>query len=93
MTEFEMASLAFYEAEAARHQIEIVQGLAASLETKFNGFTSLLFGFVLVAYFAGKNLSRNQVIILTVLYLATITQYIDIFDGGPWNSCYNRAAC
>lgn len=76
MTEFELASLTLYKAEAVRQQIEIVQGLAASLETKFNGFTTLLFGFVLVAYFAGKNLSRNQVTILTVLYLATIAQYV-----------------
>jgi hypothetical protein len=76
MTEFELASLTLYKAEAVRQQIEIVQSLAASLETKFNGFTTLLFGFVLVAYFAGKNLSRNQVTILTVLYLATIAQYV-----------------
>ena len=76
MTEFELASLTLYKAEAVRQQIEIVQGLAASLEIKFNGFTTLLFGFVLVAYFAGKNLSKNQVTILTVLYLATIAQYV-----------------
>ena len=76
MTEFELASLALYKAEAVRQQIEILQNLAASLEVKFNGFTTLLFGFVLVAYFAGKNLTRNQVIILSVLYLATISQYI-----------------
>ena len=71
-----MASLAFFEAEAVRHQIEIIQGIASQLETEFNGFTTLLFGFVLVAYFAGQNLSQNQVIVLTVLYLATISQYI-----------------
>ena len=76
MTEFEIASLAFYEAEAMRHQVEIIRGLASQLESKFTGFSSLLFGYVLVAYFAGKNLTRNQVIILTMLYIATISQYI-----------------
>jgi uncharacterized membrane protein (DUF485 family) len=76
MTEFELASLTLYKAEAVRQQIEIVQNIAASLETKFTGFTTLLFGFVLVAYFAGKNLSKNQVTILTILYLATIAQYV-----------------
>ena len=76
MTEFEIASLAIMKAEAARHQIEIMLGISETVEIRFTSFTTLLFGYLVVANFGGRSLSRVQAGIFTGLYIAVISQFV-----------------
>ena len=72
MTEFELAQLEFMSAERAANLLELVQAQGAIMQTDSIGFSTLLFGYLLAAYFIGANLTRVQVLILTVLYICSI---------------------
>ena len=69
MTEYEIADLAVSTQELLWLQSQVLQG---NLQQAFNTleyFGTLLFGYLMVAYFIGAQLTRVQVVILTTLYL------------------------
>ena len=69
MTEYEIADLAVSTQELVWLQAQVLQG---NLQQAFNTleyFGTLLFGYLMVAYFIGAQLTRVQVGILTTLYL------------------------
>jgi len=69
MTEYEIADLAVSTQELFWQQAQTLQG---TLEQAFNAleyFGTLLFGYLMVAYFIGAKLTRVQVGIFTTLYL------------------------
>ena len=72
MTEYETAQLALSESMRIQGLIELVQTQAEHVVNEITNFTSYLFGYLLVAYFIGANLTRVQVTILNVLYIVSI---------------------
>ena len=72
MTEFEIAQLEFMQAERSANLLNLVQTQVSLIQIDATFFTTLLFGYLLVAYFIGASLTRVQVIILNVLYIASI---------------------
>ena len=73
MTEYEIADLAFSKHEGVMEMIGLIQTQAASMATANTHYNSLIFGYLLVAYFIGAALTRAQSVILTILYLLTIS--------------------
>ncbi len=72
MTEFEIAQLELMEVARAQGLLELVQGQGTLMQTDSTGFTTLLFGYLLVAYFIGAQLTRVQVSIFNMLYIFSI---------------------
>jgi hypothetical protein len=72
MTEFEIAQLEFMQAERSANLLDLVQTQGSLIQSDATQFTTLLFGYLLVAYFIGANLSKIQVSILNLLYIASI---------------------
>lgn len=72
MTEFELVQLEFMHSERAVNLLELLQAQGALMQTDSLGFSTLLFGYLLVAYFIGANLTRVQVLIFSVLYICSI---------------------
>jgi hypothetical protein len=60
MTEFEIASLELMNFERIKGIAELMQGQGSLIASDGATFTSLLFGYLLAAYFIGVNLSRVQ---------------------------------
>lgn len=69
MTEYEIADLALSTQAIYWQQAQTSAAVLDSLGMIIDRFTTLLFGYIVVAYFVGKNLTRVQVTILTALYL------------------------
>ena len=76
MNEFELAQLEFMQAERNANLLDLVQTQGSLIQSDATQFTTLLFGYLLVAYFIGANLSKIQVSILNVLYVASISATI-----------------
>ena len=79
MTEYEIADLALSTQEGIREQISLVQTQIGLVQeelslvlTGITMFYTLLFGYLIVAYFIGANLTRGQTIMLTLLYSCTV---------------------
>ena len=72
MTEFEAAQLVYMQSERAVNLLTLAQTQGELLQNESTQFTTLVFGYLLVAYFIGLNLSRIQVTILNVLYAVSI---------------------
>jgi hypothetical protein len=72
MTEYEIADLALSTQEGIRQHVSLVQAQASLALTSLSVYFSLLFGYLLVAYFVGANLTWAQNGILTLLYLLTM---------------------
>jgi hypothetical protein len=72
MTEYELADLALSTQEGIRQQIGLVQEQASLAIASLAVYFSLIFGYLLVAYFVGANLTRAQNVILTLLYIASM---------------------
>lgn len=70
MSEYEIADLAASTQAVFFQQLEIAQGMGDRVLGLVQQFGNLLFGYLLVAYFVGANLTRVQTAILTTLYLA-----------------------
>ena len=75
MTEYESATLVFMHAERRVNAFSLVQAQINLFSQDTTLFLSLIFGYLLVAYFVGANLTRIQVSILNALYAAS-TGYI-----------------
>jgi hypothetical protein len=72
MTEYEIADLALSTQEGLRQQVGLVQEQASLAISSLSVYFSLIFGYLLAAYFVGANLTRAQSVILTLLYLSSI---------------------
>ena len=70
MTEYEIADLAVSTQAVFFQQLELAQGMADRVLGLVQQFGNLLFGYLIVAYFVGANLTRVQTAILNTLYLA-----------------------
>jgi hypothetical protein len=86
MTEYEIADLALSTQEGFRQQVGLVQEQASLALSSLSVYFSLIFGYLLVAYFVGANLTRAQNVILTLLYLSTMilnrSAFLSIQLGG-----------
>jgi hypothetical protein len=86
MTEYEIADLALSTQEGIRQQASLVQAQGSVALSSIAGFTSVLFGYLIVAYFVGASLTRAQSIALTLLYLFFMilnrAQFVVIMLGG-----------
>ena len=86
MTEYEIADLALSTQEGIRQQVGLVQEQASLALSSLSVYFSLIFGYLLAAYFVGVNLTRAQNVILTLLYLSTIflnrAAFLSILLGG-----------
>jgi hypothetical protein len=86
MTEYEIADLALSTQEVIQQQVGLVLETASLAHTSLSVYFSLIFGYLLVAYFVGANLTRAQNVILTLLYLLTMilnrTAFVSIQLGG-----------
>ena len=69
MTEYEIADLAVSTQAIFWQQWEVGQGAADRVFDFIQSFGNLLFGYLIVAYFVGAQLTRAQSAILTTLYL------------------------
>jgi hypothetical protein len=72
MTEYEIADLALSNASLIKEQAFLMQEGGGLVVDNLTLFYSLLFGYLLAAYAIGQKLSRIQVSILTILYLAAV---------------------
>ena len=86
MTEYEIADLALSTQEGIRRQVGLVQEQASRALSSLSVYFSLIFGYLLAAYFVVANLTRAQNVILTLLYLSTIflnrSAFLSIQLGG-----------
>jgi hypothetical protein len=73
VTEYEIASLALEQAAGIRDQSELLQGQVGLIIENLSMFITVLFGYLVVAYFVAKALTRVQVSILNFLYLVIMT--------------------
>jgi hypothetical protein len=69
MTEYEIADLAVSKSFELQGGVSLLQTAAISITDVIQQFMSLLFGYILAAYFIGTSLGRRQVWILTTLYI------------------------
>ena len=72
MTEFESAQLVYMQAERAGNLMSLIQTQGELIQNDATQFTTLIFGYLLVAYFIGSHLTKVQVVILNTLYIASI---------------------
>jgi hypothetical protein len=69
MTEYEIADLAISTQAIFWQQWEVAQGIAGRGLDLVQAFGNLLFGYLIVAYFVGAQLTKVQLAILNALYL------------------------
>ncbi len=72
MTEYEIADLALSTQEGIQQQVSLVLETASLALTSLSVYFTLVFGYLIVAYFVGANLTRVQNAILTLLYLSIV---------------------
>ena len=71
MTEFELKSIEFMESERLINVYSLLQGQSDLLASDMTSFSTVLFGYLIVAYFIGAHLTRVQLWILNTLYVVT----------------------
>jgi hypothetical protein len=72
MTEYEIADLALSTQEGIRQQVDLVLETASIALTSLSVYFTLIFGYLIVAYFIGASLTRVQNAILTLLYVSIV---------------------
>jgi hypothetical protein len=72
MTEYEIADLALSTQEVIQQQAGLVLETGSLALTSLSVYFTLIFGYLIVAYFIGANLTRVQSAILTLLYLSIV---------------------
>ena len=72
MTEYEIADLATSNTALIQTQLLLIQGHSSLIISNLTLFYSLVFGYLLVAYVIGDQLTRTQVSILSTLYLVAV---------------------
>jgi len=81
MSEYELAELALLQKDYATHLEAIVQGYVATLQTEANILLSMIFGYLLVAHFIGRELNKVQLSILNTLYLVTVASGLTVYKA------------
>ena len=74
MTEYEVADLAVSTQAIFWQQAQVAQDYLERIFDVLTQFGTLLFGYLIVAYFVGAQLTRVQVAILTAFYLFWIVR-------------------
>jgi hypothetical protein len=69
MTEFELQQLEYMEIERVQGLLGLIQGQADLIANDATMMSTLLFGYLVVAYFAGAHLTKIQSLIFSALYL------------------------
>ena len=72
MTEYETADLRESKRAVFLQQLTIIQSLGAHLQSLNQTGRALLFGYVMVAYFIGAELTGVQAVILSVFFVAWV---------------------
>ena len=88
MTEYELAELAVSTQELFWLQGQVLQGSLQQAFDTLEYFGTLLFGYLMVAYFIGAQLTRVQVGILTTLYLFWVVR-LGVLLNVVFNSSQN----
>ena len=70
MTEFEILQVEYMEKAYATSLIDNIYGPTAAMGDQATVIFTLIFGYLLVAHFMGSQLSRIQVLVLTICYLS-----------------------
>jgi hypothetical protein len=70
MTEFELKQLEFMEIERMQGLLGLIQSQVELISNDATMMSTLLFGYLVVAYFVGGKLTRIQSFIFSALYLA-----------------------
>ena len=81
MTTFEEATLALMEMERFRGMVDLIFTSSDLIATDIASFTTLLFGYLLAAYFIGSQLSTLQVSIFNLLYIAAASYNLLMLSG------------
>jgi len=81
MNEFELAELAYMQKSHVLELEMVTQGYVATLQTEATILLSFIFGYLLVAHFIGKELTRVQMIIVNSLYLLTVISDLLVYKG------------
>jgi hypothetical protein len=69
MTEFELQQLEYMEIERVQGLLGLIQGQADLIANDATMMSTLLFGYLVVAYFAGAHPTKIQSLIFSALYL------------------------
>ena len=80
MTEYEIADLALSTQAILWQQLQMAQGMADRISNFVQSFSNLLFGYLIVAYFVGAQLTKVQAGILTTLYLFWLVRLVFAFN-------------
>jgi len=80
MTEYEIADLALSTQAIFWQQLQVAQGHAERAVDVIQQFGTLLFGYLIVAYFIGAQLTRVQAAILTALYLFWMARLVLVMN-------------
>ena len=86
MTEYEIADLAVSTQANLLQQWELLQGFGDRGFDLIQQFGNLLFGYLIVVYFIGAELTRVQSIILTALYLFWQVRLAALLYGISFNA-------
>ena len=88
MTEYEIADLAMSTQAILWQQAQVAQDWLERMFDSFQQFGALLFGYLIVAYFVGAQLTKVQAGILTTLYLFWLVRLAIVFNF-LWTSTHN----
>jgi hypothetical protein len=80
MTEYEVADLALSTQSIFWQQFQVGQGHMERIFDFFQQFGTVLFGYLIVSYFIGAQLTRVQAAILTTLYLFWLFRLVTVFN-------------
>jgi hypothetical protein len=80
MTEYEIADLALSTQAIFWQQFQVGQGHMERIFDFFQQFGTVLFGYLIVSYFIGAQLTRVQAAILTTLYLFWLFRLVTVFN-------------
>ena len=83
MTEFELVQIEYMEYAREQGLIGLMQAQAGLVSSDLAVWTGTLFGYLLVAYFVGHQLTKVQTAILNALYLVISgASVFSLFTGG-----------
>jgi hypothetical protein len=83
MTEYEAAQLSISEVMRVQGLMGIGQTQSELIQNETVQYNTLVFGYLLIAYFIGDKLTRVQVTILNIFYMATVSSSLfQLFFAG-----------
>ena len=83
MTEYEAAQLSISEVMRVQGLMGIGQTQSELIQNETVQYNTLVFGYLLIAYFIGEKMTRVQVTILNIFYMATVSSSLfQLFFAG-----------